>query len=286
VGRYVAASRGCHIWQIGNEPNHEQERPNGVPIRWQSYVECFRGCYQRIKEVQPDSIVLPAPIAPWNNQTGDWLAYQREMIAQLQRERMLDGLSLHAYTHGAHPGLVDSWDRDAHGWLWHFNTYQEQIHNVRVECIPIFITESNQGDDPWLDANSGWVEAVYANVDRWNQNHPTQVVRAVCLYRWPQYDKWYIEGKAGVEADYSAAVARRYRWAEEEPPPVTGELQNPSLEHPYTPRHRDNQIVAEGWEPWDAGAKWPEQHPGHELKDAEYKPLEKAQFDYRVIDGR
>ena len=32
VANFVAASPGCSRWIIGNEPNHEQERPQGRPI--------------------------------------------------------------------------------------------------------------------------------------------------------------------------------------------------------------------------------------------------------------
>jgi hypothetical protein len=32
----------------------------------------------------------------------------------------------------------------------------------------------------------------------------------LCLYRWPKYDQWYIEGKTGVHADFQQAVAHGY----------------------------------------------------------------------------
>ena len=123
VGNFVAASQGCHTWVIGNEPNHSQERPQGQVITAVRYADCHARCYDAIHAAQPGAIVCPAPVAPWNTESGDWLDYWREMLELIQAHLgglnyadCIDGLALHAYTHGADPALVYS-DERRHGWL-------------------------------------------------------------------------------------------------------------------------------------------------------------------------
>jgi len=216
VGNFVAASRGCSTWVIGNEPNHSQERPQGQVITAVRYAECFLEC----DAVKPRGhSFIPAPIAPWNLESGDWLDYMRAVLDPLAFYGAIDGLALHAYTHGADPALVYS-DERRHGWLWHFRTYRDQLAVAReyVHNVPVFITECNQGDAPWLNAVSGWVPNALEEIDVWNGDHADQVIRAVCLYRWPNADRWGIESKQGVQDDYRAAVARGYKWTTEEEP--------------------------------------------------------------------
>ena len=218
-GNYVAASRGCHIWIVGNEPNHSQERPGGQVITPTVYATTCWECYTAIHAAQPDAIVCPAPVAPWNLETGDWLEYWRLVVGILAGADAIDGIALHAYTHGADPSLVYSNER-RHDWLWHFRTYRDQLAVAReyVHNVPVFITECNQGDVAWADANSGWVQNAMEEIDTWNGDHADQVIRAVCLYRWPNADRWGIESKQGVQDDYRAAVARGYKWTTEEEP--------------------------------------------------------------------
>jgi hypothetical protein len=78
-----------------------------------------------------------------------------------------------------------------------------------MRTLPVYITESNQ-DAPWLDQNTGWVQAAYAEIDGWNQRADTQTIHCLCLYRWNRDDQWTIEPKGGVQTDFAAAVARGY----------------------------------------------------------------------------
>jgi hypothetical protein len=56
-------------------------------------------------------------------------------------------------------------------------------------------------------------------VDRWNQAPGNQQIRALVLYRWPNFDRWHIEGKGGVQAGFRAVIERGYRWREDATPP-------------------------------------------------------------------
>jgi hypothetical protein len=210
---FVAASSGCAEWIIGNEPNHEQERPLGQAIRSGDYARCFALCRSAIQRVQAGGRVIVAAVAPWNEQSGDWLAYWREMLAAIAANGGADGIALHAYTHGADPTLIDS-DHRVNGWYWHFRTFEQQLEAVpaALRHLPADITEANQGDEPWLDANAGWVQRAVHLVNKWNKQPGTQKVRSVVLYRWPRYDTTYsFADKAGVQDDFREACKQGYR---------------------------------------------------------------------------
>ena len=64
---YVAKSQGATWFIIGNEPNHEQERPNGVYITPEQYARCFILCRDAIKQARSSAKVIPAPCAPYQN---------------------------------------------------------------------------------------------------------------------------------------------------------------------------------------------------------------------------
>lgn len=248
---YVQHSRGCHRWIIGNEPNHRNERPHGQLITPDQYAECFTRTREAIRSVQPDAQVITAAVAPWNLETGDWLDYHRTMLAHIAK---CDGIAIHAYTHGADPALVTS-DEQVNGWHWHLRVYRDMLAAIPAKHrgLPVYITESNQGDHAWADTNSGWVQAAYAEIHRHNQAPGTQKIHCLCLYRWPTYDRWSIVDKPGVIADFQAAAAKGY------PSPVaTVAASQPHQTHlpkvevsepptpPAPPRHWDARLDARG----------------------------------------
>jgi len=215
-GHYVAASRGCNIWIVGNEPNLSIERPApNMVILPESYGECYAACRNAIHAAQPDAQVLFAAIGPWNIESGDWIEYlQRAIVAAGQ----VDGYALHTYTHGHDPALVTSeqmMDPPFEDRHYQFRTYRDFL-SVLPDGVPLYITETDQGG-PWVDTNSGWVRAAYAEIDEWNQNHPAQVVRCLALYRW-MHDEYRFRDKAGVQADLMQAMEYEYKWTEGEPP--------------------------------------------------------------------
>jgi hypothetical protein len=77
--------------------------------------------------------------------------------------------------------------------------------------LPVYLTEANQ-NAPWVDANLAWVQAAYAEINRWNSSPARQKIRCLLLYRWSRDDPWYIEGKQGVIDDLRAALQNSYRW--------------------------------------------------------------------------
>lgn len=227
VAHYVRNSRGCQVWIIGNEPNAAWERPgshDGEVITPALYARAYAACRDAILDVpghEEDQVLIGA-VAPWNDQTrypgnpnGDWIAYFRDVLEALGPANC-SGITIHAYTHGHHPDHIYSSDTMGppfQQYHYHFRTYRDFMAAIPVTMrhLPVYLTEMD-GDEPWQNTNNAWVQRAYAEINWWNQQPGNQQIRAAVLYRWPQIDKWYIEGKQGVIEDFRAALQQDYRW--------------------------------------------------------------------------
>lgn len=236
---FVRNSKGCHIWIIGNETNFAVERPGvqydrnvnpprlvnpGEVILPGMYANCYRQCRDAIKAVPgraQDQVIIGA-VAPWNNQTaydgnpnGDWVKYQEDILTILGPDRC-DGISIHTYTHGADPKLIYTnsyMNPPFQNRQYNFRAYQDFMNGIprSMRHLPVYLTETDQ-DDTWRNENIGWVQRAYGEIDWWNKQPGNQVIRAVILYRWPNVDKWGIDGKMGVIEDFRQAMAQKYNW--------------------------------------------------------------------------
>ena len=216
---WVSRSRGCKLWLIGNEVNNPREHPAGQQITAELYAECFNCVYEAIKGVQPDAIVIPSAIDPTNAAMGDCREYFWAVLDNLDA---LDGIALHAYTHGPDPRLVVSDSKFDHPpliWQFYhfrmFETFMEAIP-VGLRHLPVYITEANHlfqthdEDFGWVDQNEGWVWAMYQRVDEWNRRGGQQI-RCALLYRYPPIDAWVIRGRGLVIQDFQESMALQYR---------------------------------------------------------------------------
>jgi hypothetical protein len=202
------------------------------PITPELYARCFRLCRDAIKTLpgHGDDQVLIGAVAPWNNQTvypgnleGDWIKYFVDVL-NLLGPGGLDGFTVHTYTHGPDPALITdttTMSPPFQNRYFNFQAYRNFMDAVPAAMreLPAYITETDQ-DDPWLDQNNGWVQAAYANINAWNQTPGNQQIRSLVLYRWPQYDKWYIVGKQGVIDGFTEAMRNDYRWKAPLPKPA------------------------------------------------------------------
>ena len=221
---FARNSRGCHIWIIGNEMNFAVERPGvefdrgqnpprlvrpGEIIQPGMYANCYRQCRAAIKAVpghEKDQVIVGG-VAPWNPQTtypgntnGDWVKYLEDILTILGPTNC-DGIAVHAYTHGADPKLIYTdalMNPPFQNRQYNFRAYQDFMKAIprSMRHLPVYLTETDQ-DDAWRNENNGWVQRVYGEIDWWNRQAGNQVIRAVILYRWPNVDKWGIDGKAG-----------------------------------------------------------------------------------------
>lgn len=244
--RYVQRSRGCRIWIIGNEPNHEVERPNGRPILPHDYARAYSLCRTAIRAVQGhehDEVLVAGP-APWNatttypgNEKGDWVRYFVHVMTLLADDGC-DGFALHTYTHDLDP-------RQITGDFFHttpgyrhlrneFRTYRDFMNVIpdRFRHLPVFITETDpttRGRGWHPGQNVGWVQAAYREIANWNQGAQRQPILSLILYRWPlvpDQPEWSISNRPGIIEDFRQALASdkaadfKVRMPSKQTPPV------------------------------------------------------------------
>ncbi len=224
---FVERSSGCHIWIVGNEPNMAVERPggpvHGEAITPQLYVQAYKAVREAIhsRPGHEKDQVITAAVAPWNIQTpypenpsGDWIIYFQHMLELTEGE--LDGIALHTYGRDSNPANISSeacMDPPFDHRRKMFRTYIDFMEAIPASLrhVPVYITETDQ-DQAWEDANTGWIQEAYAEIDRWNSDPTHQKIRSLILYRWERYDHWYIRGKRGVISDFRDALRHDYRW--------------------------------------------------------------------------
>ncbi|MDF1512656.1 MAG: peptidoglycan DD-metalloendopeptidase family protein [Anaerolineae bacterium] len=222
--------------QIGNEQNNPREHPGGYEhpaehITAAKYANAFNLTYEKIKKVLPNATVCPGAIDPYNympmKKLGEtrWrpLDYFTEMMDRIDA---LDGVILHAYTHGPNLDYVTHLKQfgDGSGPLWdHY--YDFQSYRTFIECIPsqwhdvpVYITEINHIHRPagehelgWVNQNTGFIREIYEEIDRWNQSPYAQQIRCGLIYRWIG-DQWAIADKGEVLADFRSALHQDRRW--------------------------------------------------------------------------
>ena len=239
VANFVHASQGCHIWIIGNEMNFAVERP-GVSLDWstnpprvvsqgeiilpEKYAACYTLCRGAIRSLpghQADQVITGA-VAPWNvhttyaaNPTGDWVQYQTDIL-RILGPNGCDGVSIHAYAHGADPNLIHTnttMDPPFARRQYNFRVYQDFMNGIpaNMRHLPVYLTEADQ-NDAWQNVNRGWIQRAYGEIDWWNSQPTTQVIRALVLYRWSNVDRWGMDGKTALHEDFRQALTHKYNW--------------------------------------------------------------------------
>jgi len=219
---WVSNSKGNIVWVIGNEMNNPREWPGSgqdpsKSITPELYAACFNKVRSAIKSVQQNAIVVPGAIDPFQGPAQSCLDYWRRMHAAITD---LDGIALHCYTNGTTPDLVTSlkgFDSDPLRWQYYnFRAYTTflDVMPPRFRTKYIFITETDAyAPRPWAGGQNGWVEAAYAEIDRWNLQPQAQQIQALMLYRWSRDDVFSIIDKPSVQADIRKTVnTADYRW--------------------------------------------------------------------------
>jgi hypothetical protein len=190
----------------------------GEVITPELYQRCYALCRDAIRNLagHQDDLILIGSVAPWNDNSGDWIEYFREILTRLGPGGC-DGITVHTYTHGVSPELIrDEGKMNPPHDQYHFNfrTYQDFMQAIpeNMRHLPVYITETDQ-DAAWDNrSDSTWVRQAYGELDWWNQQPGNQQIRAMVLYRWQNHDHWVIEGKDGVIGDFKQAQQHKYRW--------------------------------------------------------------------------
>lgn len=223
---YVQRSVGCHIWIIGNEPNHRDEQPDGRPILPNDYARAYDLCRKAIRALpghEEDQVLVAGP-APWNatttyagNEKGDWVRYFVHTMTMLD-DGACDGFALHTYTHNLDARqITGDYFHTTQGYRHlrnEFRTYRDFMNAIpdRFRSLPVFITETDPttrgvGWNP--GHNVGWVQAAYREIATWNSNPQHQPILGLLLYRWPlvpDQPEWSISNRAGIVEDFDQSL--------------------------------------------------------------------------------
>lgn len=216
--QFVRQSPSCAIWLIGNEMNMSWHWPNRTegrrrrrvaePITPDLYAPCFNRVYRAIKAVQPEAWVIPSGLNPQmvgQDAGRDTLVWFREMIDRLEA---VDGFDVHAY--------FSAGDEPPPTGKYTFDQFLDAIP-ARWRDRPVFITEATPLE-VWPEQSRGWMQAAYAEVDRWNRAVGHQKVYALLPYRWQgrwpdgREDPWNLVNKPTYLEDLAAALQQDYRW--------------------------------------------------------------------------
>jgi len=223
---FVARSRGCNIWVIGNEPNHEVERPDGQPILPAQYADCYYRCRTAIRRVpghQSDQVLVAGP-ALWNtttryaqNPSGDWIKYFANILARLGPGEC-DGFAIHTYTHYHDPSRIKLNVAHPSPGYHHlrdeFRSYRDLMESIpfRFRQLPVYITETDPTErhQGWgSGANIGWVRTAFEEIADWNRSSSHQPIQALILYRWfkaADQPEWSIVDRPGIQDDFRQAM--------------------------------------------------------------------------------
>lgn len=203
AGNFVANSSGADIWIIGNETNLPREWPGGpigTPITVQNYVDAFRLARNNIRS-RPghgNDMVIPQASGtygpPTSSSPGGFLQYWVDILNSLGADEV-DGLALHAYTHGSDPNLVFSNSKMGPPYQninYHFRVYQNYMNAIPADMRrkPVFITETDQTREVsgynWdnVPHTRTWMENIHQEISNWNSDATHQPIRAVVPFRW------------------------------------------------------------------------------------------------------
>lgn len=224
--------------QIGNEQNNLSEHPGDhgqvrEHITAERYAQAFNKVYAAIKAVLSDAVVCPGAVDPYNSAPMPLLGNARwrpldYFQTMLDNIRALDGFILHAYTHGpsldALTNLATFGDALLGDHYFDFQTYRLFMERIPLKWrdLPVYLTETNHicrpgaapactYDQGWVHQNTGWVRAMYTEINRWNRQPYAQQIRCALLYRWVG-DDWIIADKPGIHEDFRQALDNDYRW--------------------------------------------------------------------------
>ncbi len=225
--QWVAASQGAKIFIIGNEMNISAERPQGQPILPADYAVCFKKCRAAI-QAQPgfaNANIVPGATGPYNvetvypaNPTGDWIKYFQDILGALSGQ--CDGIAIHTYSRGQMPADITNQDKfpppfqnNYRGFL----AYQNFMRAIPagMKNLPVYLTETQPliNDMPnWLNQNTGWVKAAFAEINRWNSLAGNQAIQALTMFRWLETDPhWSFSPKNQVLDDFRGAITKNFK---------------------------------------------------------------------------
>src|SRR5207244_12754287 len=124
---------------------------------------------------------------------GDSCQYFSDMLYLLSPH--IDGMTIHAYTHGSDPNLIYSEVKMAapfNNREFHFRAYRDFARVIPAELrnLPLFLTEAQPAPsscdaDGWIPSQTrGWVPNAFGEINEWNNTPNNQAFQGLVLFRW------------------------------------------------------------------------------------------------------
>lgn len=217
---FVRSSKGVSHWIIGNEPNHEGERPQGQVISPQDAGKAFVEVRNAIKtSVGQHILVGPPAIAPYHAQPIPWDEYLTLMMVYIMQHGGCDFLNYHAYARSMAPDmLVNEKEMDSpleglsygFGALWDgFTATPDSLWH-----LPAMLTEFDITKE-WEDRDTGIIEAMYYQLHVSNTDgYWPKIIAGIC-FRWLMGQNspvdWGMSAKGNLLNDFKKAVAKGYQ---------------------------------------------------------------------------
>lgn len=211
---FILKSSGFHGIILGNEPNHENERPNGAILEPEYVAWLFSTLRSGIKSANSSIRFITPAIAPYHASPDVWTHYLSTMLTNLQYHGGTDGIAIHAYARSMDPSEATSdakmADAPLTGQYSSFRTYVDALNAVPgfYKTLPHYLTEFNVWPD-WENKNTGIVKAVYKEIANHNSTGH-QTIHCLTLFRWKHYDGqlWGLEDRPEVLKDFQEAIAQ------------------------------------------------------------------------------
>lgn len=267
---FVRSSVGVSHWIIGNEPNHEGERPQGQVIQPEDAARCFVEVRNLIKNHVGTHIqVGPPAIAPYHASPTPWDEYLTRMLESILNAQTtdllgMDFLNIHAYARSMAPGMLmteKEMDAPLEGLSYGFGALWDAFVATpqALWSLPAILSEFDITKE-WENKNTGIIQEMYRNLDVSNTDgYWPKIIAGIC-FRWLMGQNkpidWGMSAKPHLLEDFKGAVMAGYM-----APTVSGTSEKNQTFLPSTP----NQ-----------GATPPPKPPT--------EPVTEAEIDQRYLD--
>ncbi len=228
---YANKSPGARAWIIGGALNTRGATSTREIVTPADYAECFRACRAAIKTLprHADDLVIAGAVTPFNADAGDWVNYFAALLnalADANGAPAADGIALNAGTHDYALDQITSdavMDAPFAGRHYHFRAYRDFLAAVpeNFRALPVFLTQAHPFPG-WGNANIGWIQRAYQEINNWNSDEAHQPIQALALYRWRargDADAWALQTKPALMDDLRAALHADYRARWRDPSP-------------------------------------------------------------------
>jgi len=217
---FVKNSQGVERVHIGNEVNitKQWDAPPSGPISFDQYIQCYNKVYNAIKNVRPDVMIAPTPLATWciapEFGWNDWVDDTARLLKILKNK--VDWIALHAYSTDNSPDTFHQikpmnapYSHRSHS----FTVLWELMAAIPTEMrhLEVHVTETDMNLE-WSKNDSGrWIQSMYHHINEWNMKPENQKILSSIIFRWMADDaKWDFSRDQRTKEDFKASLQWDY----------------------------------------------------------------------------